>query len=135
MPHGTARRAMPVNWLVSTKDAAGLGLVAGRYLACQVKADDPVVLQELVDRPKFSPAAGNEIYSVPVDSQSIEDLAINAGIKVQVLRNVGPMIVASARVLAVFCSTSCIAAIEVTPAEIQLLLGVDPSKLHAVAQP
>ncbi len=132
LPHGTATHAMPVNWRVSAEDVTGMPGAEGRYIACAAGPGDPLIQEDLQPAPKIAPADGRLAYSFPLKLNSAVDRSLNAGMKVQVFEESGPALVTKAQVLTVICDDSCVAILEVTPAESQLLMREGPAKLRLV---
>lgn len=132
LPHGTANRAMPENWRISAQDIAGISGVNGRYTACPLSADDPVIERDLQDAPNIAPADGKLAYSFVLKSDSPVDRSLNAGMVVQVFEERGPALVTDARVLAVLRDDGFSAILEVTPAESQLLIREGSAKLRVI---
>jgi hypothetical protein len=139
MPHLVARHDMGVNWLISLSDlyqspgSAGLALgdFTGKYVGCKVSTNDAMVPSELKTRPDLSLATGKTLYLLPL--QHGEKDWLNAGKHVDLFP--GPTAaVSNAEVLAVICDSDCVAAVQLTPSEIEVLKLTNTPKLRIIAR-
>jgi hypothetical protein len=137
MPHLVARHDMVVNWRIRASDLSQLSSpgapapvdFVSNYVVCKVSAGDAVVSSELRLMPEVSPASGKTLYLLAL--RSGEEESLNAGKHLDLFP--GPTAaVSNAEVMAVICDSGCDAALQLLPAEIELLKLSDPIKLKKI---
>jgi hypothetical protein len=127
---------MVANWRITAADltqpppagAPANAEFAGKYLACKVGAGDPVVSSDLRSQPQI-PLTDKKLYLLPL--RAGEETAVNAGTRLDLFADATAN-VSNAEVMAVVCSSRCEAVLQLTPAEVELLKPLDPSKLKKI---
>jgi hypothetical protein len=114
----TAAHKIPVSWLIRKNDLRGEAAHAksllGLYTAVEIGEGKAVRAQDLTRTPKILVAAGKVPYRFPVDASLAADL--NARSKVAIFEK-GAAVIPESPVLAVECSASCVAILELSLAE------------------
>jgi hypothetical protein len=125
LPHWTAVRALPVNWLVRTNDlrdpggpaSPGAAAFFGKYLVCKAAAGEIITESNLALRYAAPVVAGKVLFALPVSAR--DSSALNASNHISVLD--GSEVVSNVEVAAIDCEASCTALLVVSPAESELL--------------
>jgi hypothetical protein len=131
LPHWIAARAMPVNWLVRATDLAAPvretppdpAAFVGKYVSCKIGTGDDVVQSDLGALLDIPPAAGKDLLPFPLSTQELD--VLNAGSHVSLFEK-SVEVVSAGEVAALDCRSSCVAWLQVSPAEHRSL---DPTKL------
>lgn len=133
LPHASALRTMPRNWLIDDADLkwADTGthpILKGRYVACELHEGDLVVEEDTRYRPLIAAVKEKVPYLLPLKSAT----GINADVRVAIFPDVGRPLINDARILAIICSDQCSAIIEVTTAESSTLDKQESGKMTIV---
>jgi hypothetical protein len=133
LPHASALRTMPRNWLIDDADLKWANTgdhpnLKGRYVACELNEGDFVIEQDTRYAPLIGAVKGKIPYMLPLESPA----GINAGVRVAIFPETGRPLVNDARILFIICSDHCSAAIEVTTAESDVLGQQESEKITIV---
>jgi hypothetical protein len=128
----TAAHKLPANWLVRDQDLKGDATAKKPFLdlyaASEIADGKTVELSAFTHTPNITLTPGKVLYRFPVDSQLASDL--NAGSNIAIFRK-GPASIPVAPVLAVECSGGCVAIVELSPAESELVRNLPAAELTA----
>lgn len=132
-PRVVASHKLPANWLIRetdlTGDAAEKKPFLGLYVVSETAEGHAIALPNLERTPKACPSDGKVLYRFALTSALSMDL--NAGGKLSIFQG-GPALIPEASVLAVECSASCVAILEVSQDESNVLSAAPPGKLVAI---
>jgi hypothetical protein len=128
-----ASHTLPANWLIRETDLKGDAAekkpFLGLYVVGETAEGHMIALPNLEGTPKASPAAGKVLYRFALTPALSMDL--NVGGKLAIFQG-GPALIPEASVLAVECGASCVAILELSQAESNVLSAAPPEKLVAI---
>ncbi|HXJ37905.1 MAG TPA: hypothetical protein VNH18_01430 [Bryobacteraceae bacterium] len=126
LPHWIAIRAMPLNWLVRTADLAApqtgspppVSALTGKFVACKIVAGDSLIVADLAAAPRIPLKKGKLLVPLPLSNGDAD--ALNAGESIGLFDGTTEVI-GNAEVAALDCRAACVAWLQVTGPERQLL--------------
>ncbi len=124
-----------LNWGEQSGQRLDRNLFLGKYLACPVRAGDPLVLEELWALPLVRPSAGKSAYLLPLANHAGLESNLDVSSQIELFENAKPLL-RQVPVLAVQCDPvgppNCIAVLDLSASDGQLLSRVDTTKLQIV---
>lgn len=126
LPHWIAVRAMPPNWLVRAADLVkpqdgnppAIAEFAGKYVACVIAAGDSLVAADLATTQLIPVEKGKLLFPLPLFGADADTL--NAGQLIGLFDGTTE-VVGGAEVAAVDCRAACVAWLQLSGPERQLL--------------
>jgi hypothetical protein len=106
-----------------------------KYMACAVRGNEPVVLQEVSDTPAIRPSTGKSEYPLPLTGHLTFDSSLDVDSQIDLFED-NRRLLQKVLVLAVQCTgpgnDDCVAIVELSASDGELLSRGDASKLRIV---
>jgi len=126
MPHWIATRPMPLNWLVRAADLvapeggspAAITDFTGQYAVCKIAAGNSLVATDLAPAPRIPVKSGKLLFPFPLSGSDAG--FYNAGELMDVFDGTTEVVI-DAEVAAVDCKGACVAWLQLSEAERQLM--------------
>jgi hypothetical protein len=137
--HALAGRPMPINWRIGVGDLdwgkeQDHPDFTGKYVACKLELGEPIVASDTRDEPVIALADGKISYILKSGTQSSHLQDLNVGAHLDLFGATGAPVATNARVIAILCTNSCSAVLELTPAESQQLRSENAATLTFLAR-
>lgn len=144
LPHVLSTREFAVNHRILSMDLnpSGRGVQGmkpdeflGKYLACPIRGNEPVVLQDLADTPAIRVGTGKSEYPLPLTAHLKFDPSLDVGSQIDLFEDTKRLL-QKVPILAIQCTGAgnddCAVILEVSGSDGELLSRSDASKLRIV---